>query len=183
MSGTDTSISPDLRELIRRVARFQHGLGFLHQADVDCIAVTLGVHPFVVAEARRRLETPEGRALVIEALRLARADRSGATGDEEPRTGGSPMREDRGTPWTTEKPTRPLERPARPTGKPPRPLGLRGLLRAARRHSLGLPFLMEAPFESVAVTFRVHPFVVLQARTLLARRESRRRNPGASEAS
>jgi hypothetical protein len=155
LSGTAISMSPELRELIRRVALFQHGLGFLHQADVDCIAVTLGVHPFVVVEARRRLETPEGRALLIGALRLARGGAAGA----------APA----------------VPRPPRERTIPPQGTGIRALLRTADRHPLGLPFLMEAPFESVAVTFRVHPFVVLQARTLLARRESRRRKPGTSQ--
>jgi hypothetical protein len=147
---TDAGPRPDLRDLIERVAAFEHGLGFLHRADLDCVAVTLGIHPFVVAEARRLLEIPGERARLIEEVRRARA----ALRALDP----APVA------------------PTRAQGSPPRP-NVRRLIRAARSHPLGLEFLQQAPFETVAVTLRVHPFLVLQARTLLDRRRSRGRNP------
>lgn len=44
------------------------------------------------------------------------------------------------------------------------------LLAAAEAHPLGLEFLAEAPFETAAVIFGVHPFLVLRARELLSTR-------------
>lgn len=139
-------LSPELRELIGRVAEYPHGLGFLNQADLETVAVTLEVHPFVVAEARRLLATREGRAAVI-----AEVGRQRAAGP-------------------------PSETTARAPATPARPMGVKELLRRAQGHPLGLSFVTGAPFETVAVTFRAHPFVVLQARTLLERREERKGN-------
>jgi hypothetical protein len=56
---------------------------------------------------------------------------------------------------------------ARP--EPPR-RGPEDVIRDAERHPLGVQFLLCAPFETAAVTFGVHPDVVLAARQLLARR-------------
>ncbi|MEZ4648270.1 MAG: hypothetical protein R3E97_05675 [Candidatus Eisenbacteria bacterium] len=41
------------------------------------------------------------------------------------------------------------------------------LIEAAKRHPLGLSFLLDAPFETVSVTFQVCPNVVFAARELL----------------
>ena len=48
----------ELADVVRRVAHYPHGLGFLHQAWIDSVAVTLGVHPFAVDATRALLETP-----------------------------------------------------------------------------------------------------------------------------
>ncbi len=42
------------------------------------------------------------------------------------------------------------------------------LLRTAEGHPFGLEFLLHAPFETAALMFGAHPFVVLAARELLA---------------
>ena len=44
------------------------------------------------------------------------------------------------------------------------------LIRTAEAHPLGLEFLLHAPFETAALMFGVHPFVVLGARERLAER-------------
>jgi hypothetical protein len=48
----------ELADVIRRAAHYPHGLGFLHLAWADSVAVTLGVHPFAVDATRAYLETP-----------------------------------------------------------------------------------------------------------------------------
>ena len=65
------SMPAELVDLVARAARHPHGLGFLHQGYLECVAVTLGVHPFVVDAARAWLATPEGRAELIAAVRDA----------------------------------------------------------------------------------------------------------------
>jgi hypothetical protein len=134
----------DRRELIRRVAAHPHGLGFLHLADLESVAVTLRVDPFVVAGVRAELETPAGRSRLIEEVRLARLDRSGTHPD-----------------------------PANPAVPPqPRPpLTARELIRAAQVHPCGPSFLVDGYWEVVAVTFQVHPDLVFRARGIIARRE------------
>jgi hypothetical protein len=59
----------ELADVIRRAAHYPHGLGFLHQAWADSVAVTLGVHLFAVDATRAYLETPQGRAELMEAVR------------------------------------------------------------------------------------------------------------------
>lgn len=148
----ERSLSVEMCDLVRRAAAHPHGLGFVHQADLDSVAVILGVHPFVVAEARSLLETPEGRAVLIEEFREARAHLEEEQGSE------------------------PASRSRTPE-PPPAAKSVRALIREASVHPLGLSFLVEAPFETVALTLRAHPFVVVQARAVLDRRAKRRRNP------
>jgi len=44
------------------------------------------------------------------------------------------------------------------------------LIADAEHHALGVQFLLCAPFETAAITFRIHPAVVLRAREILAAR-------------
>ena len=140
------SLSPQLRELCSRVAAHPLGLGFLHRAALECVSVTLQVHPRLVVRARELLETEAGRAQIIEEVRLAktRLDSQGDAGQEPP------------VPARVEDP----------------PDGPEELIEAAKRHPLGLPFLLQASFETVAITFHVHPGVVFRARELLTRNEA-----------
>lgn len=55
-------IPPELREVIKRVAGYPDGVQFFVEAPIDSVAVTLGIHPFVVDAARGYLQTPTGRA-------------------------------------------------------------------------------------------------------------------------
>ena len=137
---TGLSTSPGMRDLVLQLARHHRGLALLHLADLECTAVTLGVDALTVAEARDALETPEGRAQLIAAVRKARLEADAGSG-------AAPG----------------------PTAPPPPPRTARELVRAAAEHLYGLGFLSEGNLESVAIVFHVHPNLVLRARRLLER--------------
>ena len=141
-------LPPELADLVQRVARHPHGLGFLHQAYIDSVAVTLGVHPFVVDAARAYLDTPEGRAALIEEVRLQHErDRSEATSEEA----------------------------APPLRIQAEGLGLcRALIGAAGQHPKGVAFLTDGPPEEVAESFDVHPYLVFRARGVIERQRLER---------
>ena len=138
--------SPEMRELINKVAAWPHGLGFLHLADVETIASTLQVHPFTVVAAREALEVPESRAYLIDEVRRAREE---------------------GTAIPTPMLCPPAEVP------PPACVDMtpESLIEAACEHPLGCAFLKHGHPEAVAVTFQVHPNLVFRARELLSKRE------------
>jgi hypothetical protein len=131
------ALSEELRDLIHRVAAHPHGLGFLHLAPLESVAVTLGVRPSVAGEARRWLETPEGRARLI--AEVGRARREGVQ----------------------------VPLPAAHTVPSRAAASVEEVIERARRHPLGVRFLLRAPLESVAVTLEAHPFLVLRARSAL----------------
>jgi hypothetical protein len=146
----ETPLSPEMQRLVDKVAAWPHGLGFLHQGDLECIAVSLGVHPFVVVEARSALETEEGRARLIREVRLAR---------ERRKTEGLPA-------W---------EEAPLPCPEPPKKIcDVEELIRAAAGHELGPRFLTNAPVETIAVTFEVHPRTVLRAREIVEKATGRK---------
>lgn len=131
----------ELRDLIERVARHHHGLGFLHQAYLESVAVTLRVHPFVVDAARAYLATPEGRLVMIEEVRRAHdRSRGGAT---------PPHLEPRAQPELCEEAD--------------------SLIRKAQEHPHGVRILADRPPEELAATFGVHPYIVFRARGALER--------------
>lgn len=157
-----TELPAELCELIRRVAAHPHGLGFLHQAYLESIAVTLSVHPFVVDAAREYLETEEGRSVMIEEVRKERERLRLESSSES-------------TPAA--QPAPPLARTDAPI--PPEPSPSREaeeVIAIAARHPLGMEFLLHAPLETVSVTLAVHPFLVLRARGLLRRRRRHARD-------
>jgi len=120
-----------------------HGLGFLHQSYPETVAVTLGVHPFIVDAARAYIETPEGRIAMISATREARER----------------IRND------------PPPTPAK-AGPPEEDLQVKGAEERSeeiRNHPLGARLLRHAPPEAIAVPFCVHLFAVLHAREILRR--------------
>ena len=140
----ETPLSSEMQRLVDKVAAWPHGLGFLHQGDLECIAVSLGVHPFVVAEARADLDSEEGRARLIREVRIAREKRTADGLSEE----DAPL----------------------PCPEAPRKISdVEELIRAVSSHELGPRFLMNAPVETIAVTFEVHPRTVLRAREILER--------------
>jgi len=144
-------LSPEMARLVTKVASWPHGLGFLSRGDLECVAVSLGLHPFVVAEAREALRDEAGRARLIREVRLER-ERLKAGGSEE-----------------TEEETPPAARGQEKICE------AEELIRVAWNHELGSEFLINAPVETVAVTFEVHPRTVLRAREILE--ESRKRSP------
>jgi hypothetical protein len=132
----------ELADVIRRAAHYPHGLGFLHQAWIDSVAVTLGVHPFAVDATRAYLETRRGRAELIEAVRREQ--------------GRAPARP---------RPRSPNLRALHDCEE-----RARVLIQAAREDPRGVPFLADGPPEEVAGAFHVHPYLVFRARGLLERR-------------
>ncbi len=146
----------ELRDLIARVAVHPHGLGFLHQGYLDNVAVTLGVHPFAIEAAREYMATPEGRAVLIDEVRRARERVTAA----EVSAGGPPI-----APHPAGSASAGTD-----SGKA---MGPEDLITEARHHPLGLRFLIDAPPETVAVTFGVHPFIVFRARGLLSSHDPR----------
>jgi hypothetical protein len=139
--------TPQMRELVTKLATWPHGLGFLHLADAESVAATLHVHPFTVVAAREALETPEGRALLIEQVRRERARLAASP------VSGSSRGEGR------KPPVRPIETEDE-------------LLRTARAHPLGFPFFRDGDPEAVAVVFGVHPDLVFRARRRAASEEA-----------
>ncbi len=85
--------SPQMSQLIVRLARQRRGLAILHLCDLEPAAVMLGVDARVVAQARQALDTAEGRRSLIAAVRLARgeAGAEGPAGSVMP-AGGGPAR-------------------------------------------------------------------------------------------
>lgn len=132
----------DLRELIQRVAARDRGLAFLHQGDVEAVALMLHVHPFTVVKARALLDDPDERSRLIAAVKRAREELE----------------------------NNPPEPPAPPPpAAPAPPCCARDLIRAAEQHPYGTSFLIHGYPESVAVVFHVHPDLVFRARDILVR--------------
>jgi hypothetical protein len=131
----------ELADVVRRAARHPHGLAFLHQAWIDSVAVTLGVHPFAVEATRAYLETPRGRAELREAVH-----------QEEHRARARLVHHAPSLRTLHECEAR-----------------ARTLVETARQHPRGLGFLADGPPEEVAGAFHVHPYLVFRARGLLAR--------------
>ena len=192
-------LSPQLRELLARLASHPHGLGFLHLGELECISVTLEVHPRYVIEARDLLATERGRVAIIAEYRRARtriaargplrsrdpssspcaqptmgamagavdASGQGATVKHGPQSDGpqsdGPRLERSGLDRSG------LEGPVPHSKLPTSRRGPEELIEAAKRHPLGIPFLLDAPFETVSITFQVCPHVVFAARELIRR--------------
>lgn len=140
------TLSPQIRELLARLAGHPHGLGFLHLGELECISVTLEVHPRYIVAARELLGSPQGRAEIIAEFGRARRQVASQVAMSSP----SERRERRDPP-------------------PPSIHGPEELIEAAKRCPLGLPFLLDAPFETVSITFQVCPHVVFAARELVAK--------------
>ena len=137
------TLTPDLIDLLERAAAHPRGLAFLHLGPVESVAVTLGVDARVVDRARETFDDPLQRAEMIDEFHHAM---------ERIRSAGG------------------LTARARlPIQTPPALAGPAELIDAAEAHPLGVEFLLEASPEAVAVIFGVHPFVVHEARELLAR--------------
>jgi hypothetical protein len=134
-------VPAELADLIERIARHPHGLGFLHKAYLESVAVTLGVHPFVVDAARAYLETKEGRAFLIEEVRRA-GDRARAGAAAPPPEGPDSGRPEAGD-----------------------------LIQKAEGHPRGLRYLTEGAAAEIAAAFGVHPYLVFRARGILDRHE------------
>ncbi|MBI2389072.1 MAG: hypothetical protein HYV09_05590 [Deltaproteobacteria bacterium] len=137
-------VTPEVLELLERATAIPRGLAFVHQAPVDCVAVTLGMHPRVVEQACDCLDHAEQRKMLI---------RHFVQAAERRRSMPAPPSAERAVESRVDAPTDPEQ-----------------LIESASRHSLGVRFLVCAPLETAAIMFRVHPLLVLRARELLASR-------------
>ena len=197
-------LSPQLRELLARLASHPHGLGFLHLGELECISVTLEVHPRYVIEARDLLATERGRVAIIAEYRRARtriaargplrspdpsrspcmqpgtaaatgtvqvfpkaASGQAATVRSGPQSEGTRLDGPHSGGAHSDGPR--LEGPVPHSKLPTSRRGPEELIEAAKRHPLGIPFLLDAPFETVSITFQVCPHVVFAARELIRR--------------
>ena len=151
--AADAPLSPELRGLVQRLSQNPRGLGFLHLAPLDTIAIVLGVDPFVVDRARAMLETKEGRARLIVEMRKAR----------------------KGPPVLHPSPVEPG-----PHALPPADT-VDELIRRAEEHPLGLRFLMDAPLETVAITLGSSVLLVFDAREFLRDQRGLESNDGEEE--
>ena len=124
-----------------RSASVPRGLALLHRGPAECAAAVLGVDVDLVEQARACLVRGPERARLLEDHAFAQE-----RNQREPRPAPAP------------------------TGEP-RPRHPDDLLRQAEVHPLGVEFLSRGLFETVAITFDVHPDMVLAARELLATRD------------
>jgi hypothetical protein len=134
-----------MRELIRRVGCFPRGLAFLDTGSLECVAITFGVHPDLVLEARSYLAAPAHRAWLLDQVKSHQS--------AEPK------------PWHAPRPYS--------ASATPGPRTAAALIRAADQHQYGVSFLLESPPETVAIVFHVHPQMVFRARALFARWRAR----------
>ena len=134
--------SREFSSLVQRVARYPNGLEFLGEGYLESVAITLGVHPFVVDAARGYLNTPAGRAEL---------DR--AVGDEASAESGEvdPSGDERD----------PIRMPDSPEAEV--------LIVRARADARGIECLCDGDPEAIAAAFGVHPYVVFRARGVLER--------------
>ncbi|MBI5366655.1 MAG: hypothetical protein HZA54_06435 [Planctomycetes bacterium] len=157
-----TPLPAELADLVERLAGQPHGLGFLHRGYLESVAVTLGVHPFVVDAARDYLETAAGRAELIEAVRHATERRHAGRAS----AGSSPPPPP--PPALAPAAAAALAREAeelieRVRAGAPSPAGATGFAR-----------LTEGTLESAARDLRVHPYLILRARGMLRCRDLER---------
>jgi hypothetical protein len=147
--GTTTeALTPEVLELLARSTEIPRGLAFVRRAPLECVAISLRVHARTVDRARDHLDRAEKRELVIrEYARLL----------EERRASGAPALEGPASHAVTSAVSAP-------------PQGPLELIDAAAEHPLGVAMIACSPLETVAITFRVHPDVVADAREILAAR-------------
>jgi hypothetical protein len=146
----ESALPPELLDLVKRVAAYPHGLGFLHLASLETAAITLGVSAYAVDQARSMLLVPEGRATLIAEVRRAKS--RGAILPHPSDTGYPSEPETAGT--------------------------VEELVQRALEHPLGIRFLLDGPMEVVAITLRAHAFLVLEARDILQAQYGLQGHPG-----
>ncbi len=132
-------LTPEVLDLLERAASLPFGLQLLRLAPSDCVSTTLGVRVDVAEQARAALEDDSRSDELLEAYEVAVARRR-------------------------LRPEAPLPPPL--PGAPP-PHGPEELIAELLGQPGGLQLLVDAPLETVAIDFCVHPFVVEAARELV----------------
>ena len=144
----EPSPSPEVNELIRRLASFPRGVAFLDTGALECVAIVFGVCPDVILEVRGYLASHPTREWFLDQVRQAHSDHP--------------------EPWHAPRPQL--------GSLTPGPRTAAALARAADTHEYGISFLLESPPETVAVVFHVHPQLVLRARAVFTRWSARKRS-------
>jgi hypothetical protein len=66
-------LSPEMRQLIERIATFPRGVAFLDTGALECVAITFGVCPDVISQARAYLASAPTRAWFLDQVRRAQS--------------------------------------------------------------------------------------------------------------
>ena len=137
---------PDIRDLMLRSACIPYGLSLVESGMPPCVSEMLGVSAELVLRARAALADPAARpALVGEHERAVRRRQ------EDPEA---------------------FCRQCAADGRVPTPGCPLALIREAEARPAGLETLRSTALEVAAISFGVHPFVILGARDWLSRRET-----------
>lgn len=136
---------PDLRDLMQHAACLPYGLSLVEFGMTACVAEILGASAEKVARARAALADPAVRPLLV--------------GEYEQ------------TVKRREADPEAFCRQCEAEGRAPAPGCPLTLIREAEGRPAGLESLRSASLEAAAVSFHVHPFVILGAREWLTRRE------------
>ncbi|MEW5982341.1 MAG: hypothetical protein AB1806_08205 [Acidobacteriota bacterium] len=134
----------DIRDLVQRAACLPYGLSLVEFGLPACAGEILGVPAETIARARAALADSSSRAALVAEYESAVRHRA-----QDPEASCR---------WCIQ------ERRMPASGCP------LALLQEAETRPSGLDELRSASLEAAAVSFRVHPFVILGARELLARR-------------
>ena len=135
-------VPTELRDLIRRGGAHPDGLEFLRVGYLESVAVSLGVHPFVIDAAREYLETAAGEAFMEYQV------------CKEMQRHEAPHRPSRATAHLAAQHLEEVDR----------------VVSAAEEHPLGTKLLLETPLETACKELGAHPFLVLRARLLVRRK-------------
>ncbi|HEY3448278.1 MAG TPA: hypothetical protein VGK67_18120 [Myxococcales bacterium] len=131
-------LSSEHHSLLEAVVALPSGVELLREGHLESVSVLFGAHPAVVDEVRGWMGSKAQRKLLAEALLRARNRKPAALA------------------------------PASVAPAPPVPATPEELLRAALEVPGGDEFLAEAPLETVAIVFGVHPDLAAKARDLVA---------------
>ena len=137
---------PELRDLMRRSACIPYGLSLVESGMPPCVSEMLGVSAGVVLRARAALADPAVRPLLVREY-----DEAAGRRDADPEA---------------------YCRQCEADGRVPTPGCPLALIREAEARPDGLETLRSTALEVAAISFRVHPFVILGAREWIARREA-----------
>ena len=136
---------PDVRDLMHRAACLPYGLALVEFGMPPCVAEMLGASAELVLRARAALADPEARPSLV-----GEYEHTVSRREEDPEA---------------------FCRRCADEGRVPTPGCPLALIREAEARPEGLETLRSTALEAAAVSFRVHPFVILGAREWLARRE------------
>lgn len=134
-------LSPAVASLLERAVHQPAHFTPLRRGHLESVAALFEVHPFVVSELREQLQRPAVRRTVAEKLYRT---------------------------WRAKHPVKARSAATTPRRVPPT---VAALLEAVKAAPGGPELFMNAPTETVATVFHVHPFVVDAARAVATQHE------------